>query len=344
MERYRKRLQGDSCVPVYSFRLVAKSGRIRWLEINAVVFTWEGKPATLNFLSDITERKLMESQLLQAQKLEAIGQLAAGIAHEINTPAQYVGDNTRFLQDSFTEILGLLQRHNRLLAEARLAGLCPALTSEIDSAARSADVEYLTGEVPRAIEQSLEGIERISGIVAAMREFAHPDTDERAPTDVNRAIQSTVAVARAEWKHVAEVKMDLDDNLPLVPCLPGRFNQVILNLLINAVHAIGSVVGDGSQGKGELAVSTRRDGDSVEIRVSDTGPGIPEGIQSRIFDPFFTTKDHGVGTGQGLAISHDVVVKKHGGTIAFETEEGKGATFIVRLPIDPREVEVGRAA
>ena len=170
-----------------------------------------------------------------------------------------------------------------------------------------------------------------------MRDFSHPGVEEKTAIDINQAIESTVTISRNEWKYVAEMETDLDRDLPPVLCLAGELNQVILNLIVNASHAIADVVGDGSGGKGTITIGTRRDGDWVEIRVTDTGAGIPEGIRSRIFDPFFTTKQVGRGTGQGLSIAHSVVVDRHGGEISFETETGKGTSFLIRLPLDPAQ-------
>jgi len=296
---------------------------------------------SLAVVLDITERKALEMQLAQAQKLEAIGQLAAGIAHEINTPIQYVGDNTRFLQDSFADMSGLVEKYHCLLEAARVGSAPPELVAAVEKAIDEADMEYLSEEIPVAIQQSLEGIARVAKIVRAMREFSHPGVEEKTTTDINKAIESTITVARNEWKYVAEMETDFDSELPLVLCLPGEFNQVILNLLVNAAHAIADVVGDGSEGKepalspkGTITVSTHCDGDWAKVRISDTGMGIPEEVRPRIFDPFFTTKEVGKGTGQGLAIAHNVVVEKHGGTITFETKVGKGTTFIIRLPIN----------
>lgn len=199
-------------------------------------------------------------------------------------------------------------------------------------------MDYLSEEIPTAINQSLEGIERITEIVLAMKQFAHPDSGKMAATDINDAITNTITVARSEWKYVADVTTDLDSTMPMVPCLPGEFNQVILNLITNAAHAISDSLGDGGEAKGKITVTTRRDDDYAEIRLSDTGTGIPQEAQPRIFDPFFTTKQVGRGTGQGLAISYSVIVDKHNGTITFDTEVGKGTTFIIRLPLDPVHV------
>jgi signal transduction histidine kinase len=283
--------------------------------------------------AEIVERERMQHELVQARKLESIGHLAAGIAHEINTPAQYIGDNTRFLQEAFADFDNLFGKLEQLLQAARQHNLTDELVTEVEAAVQQVDIGYLTEEVPKAIGQSLEGIERVASIVRAMKEFSHPGNGQKQAIDLNRAIQSTLTVSRNEWKYVAELVTDFAPNLPLVPCLPGDFNQVILNLVVNAAQAIADVVGDGSAGKGTLKVSTHRDGDSVEIRVEDTGGGIPEDVREKIFDPFFTTKEVGKGTGQGLTIAHSIVGEKHHGTITFETEVGRGTTFIVRLPI-----------
>ena len=275
---------------------------------------------------------------LQAQKLESIGRLAAGIAHEINTPTQYVGDNLHFLDESFGGLVRLLGRFEALLQLIRHHGCADELVSEVDVVRREIDFAYLFEEIPKAIGQSLEGIERVSRIVRVMKEFSHPDTGDRTPVDVNKAVENTIAVSRNEWKHVADVKTDFDESLPPVPCLPGELDQALLNVLINAAHAIADAAGDGSGEKGGITVVTRRDGEWAEIRVADTGPGIPEPIRDRIFDPFFTTKEAGRGTGQGLAIARAVVVDKHRGTLTFETEMGKGTTFILRLPLTAASV------
>ena len=282
---------------------------------------------------DITVKKELENQLAQGQKLESIGRLAAGIAHEINTPTQYVGDNTRFLKDAFEDLVGLLRKYEEMEEKVR-EGVGDGVLEEVDGVKEEVDLEYLVEEIPRAIEQSLDGVERVTKIVRSMKEFSHPGGGGREKVDLNRAIESTVTVARNEWKYVAEMELDLEEGLPLVPCYVGEFNQVILNLVINAAHAIGEVVGDGDGGKGKIEVSTRRDGEWVEVRVKDTGGGIPEEIRERVFDPFFTTKGVGKGTGQGLAIARSVVVDKHGGEIDFESEVGKGTTFIIRLPLN----------
>ena len=301
--------------------------------IKADLFSGEKGTGFLITGADTTERKIMEEQLRQAQKLEAIGQLAAGIAHEINTPAQFVGDNTNFLQEVWPvvdKILGLCLR----LREQSLAGcVAPDLIAELAQCTEAADPAYLLHEVPQAITQALDGVGRISKIVRAMKEFSHPGSEGKCAIDLNHAIETTIAVARNEWKYVADVLTCFAENLPPVPCLAGEFNQVILNLLINAAQTIGDVVKKGSASKGMITITTKCEDDWAEVQIQDTGAGIPESVRARIFEPFFTTKEVGKGTGQGLALAHTVIVQKHDGKIWFESEVGKGTTFFLRLPL-----------
>lgn len=277
----------------------------------------------------------MEVQLRHALKMESIGQLAAGIAHEINTPTQYIGDNTRFLRDAFADLKEVHQLVGQIVGAEGPPPPGGEWFAQIKRAAARANLAYLTIEVPKASQQSLDGVDRVARIVRAMKEFSHPGTDEKTSVDLNHAIESTLTVCHGEWKYVAEMVTDFDPSLPPVTCLPGEINQAILNMIVNAAHAIGDMVDDGAKGKGAITVSTRRDGESVEIRIKDTGPGIPQHAQAKVFDRFFTTKGVGKGTGQGLAIAHNVIVGKHGGAITFETEAGRGTTFIVRIPITP---------
>ncbi len=284
--------------------------------------------------ADITEQKRLEQQLAQAQKLESIGQLAAGIAHEINTPTQYIGDNIRFLRDAMADLNPLLQSCLRLAEVRDDPQALGEVAEAIAAAAESADLEYLLDEIPKALGQSLEGVERVTKIVRSMKEFSHPGSDEKQAVDLNRALESTLTVSRNEWKYVADVVTQFDPDLPPVTCLPADLNQVFLNLIVNAAHAIEAKAGGREGPKGTITVSTRRDGPWAEIVVRDTGTGIPQAIRGKIFDPFFTTKKVGRGTGQGLAIARAIVVERHGGTISFQTEEGVGTTFIVRIPIE----------
>ncbi len=329
----------------FECEVYCKNGAKVWLAINAVNIRENGVSVRYEGMcEDITERIRLREQLLQAQKLESVGQLAAGIAHEINTPTQYIGDNTRFLKEAFQDLKSLLANYERLLSAAKDNTLSNETVQEIEAAVKSTDAGYLLEEIPKAIDQSLEGVSRVAALVNAMKEFSHPDTKEKTLLDLNHAIGSTITVARNEWKYVADMETEFDPSLPMVSCLPGEFNQVILNLIVNAAHAIGDVIKKGGPEKGKIKVQTSHCIAWAEIRIQDTGSGIPKDVQSRIFDPFFTTKEIGKGTGQGLAIARSVVVGKHGGTIHFETEEGKGTTFIIRLPYDGKELSVKAVA
>jgi PAS domain S-box-containing protein len=322
-------------VPNFEYESLRKDGSKIWIAMSVRAIRQDGAVVRYEgMLQDITERKLLRDQLLQAQKLESVGQLAAGIAHEINTPTQYIGDNVRFLKDAFQDLKKLMAEYEELLAAAQGNTLSCETVAKVAAAVESADAAYLLAEIPKAIEQTLEGVTRVATLVSAMKEFSHPGTKEKVPMDLNHAIASTITVARNEWKYVADLETDFDPSLPLISCLPGEFNQVILNLIVNAAHAIADVVGKEGSTKGQIRIQTRNCPECVEIRIQDTGSGIPEKVRARIFDPFFTTKEIGKGTGQGLAIARSVVVDKHDGSILFETEEGKGTTFIIRLPHD----------
>jgi PAS domain S-box-containing protein len=310
--------------------------RLLGLTITPVYANDQGVAELLLIGSDITDRHSLEEQLRQAQKLESIGQLAAGIAHEINTPTQYIGDNVRFLKDAFSDILGVLTEHARLLAALENNSLNQQVTDSAQAAFARTDMDYLKEEIPKAIEQALEGVSRVATLVKAMKEFSHPGTKEKTPQNLNHAIENTITVARNEWKYVADLDTELDPTLPVIDCYVGEFNQAVLNLIVNAAHAIAERVGKDGSTKGRIKVQTLNCRDYAEIRIQDNGSGIPEKIRSRIFDPFFTTKEVGKGTGQGLAIARSVVVDKHGGTIHFETTEGVGTTFIIRIPSNPR--------
>ena len=278
-------------------------------------------------LADIHEAKLSQMQAATATKLESIGQLAAGIAHEINTPTQYVGDNVRFLGDSFRQLM--------VLFDERVAALPAAASPRASIHGRIEDIDlpYLREEIPKAVAQSLEGIERIAMIVGAMKEFSHPGQD-RTQTDINRAIASAITVATNEWKYVANIETEFDATLPHVPVFPGEFNQVILNIIVNAAHAIGESAAANSSTKGTIRVVTSHTDHELEVSISDNGCGMPRQIQERIFDPFFTTKPVGKGTGQGLAIAHNAIVQKHNGTLTVSSEVGRGTTFTITLPLE----------
>jgi PAS domain S-box-containing protein len=281
---------------------------------------------------DVRDRKQLEMELHQAQKLESVGRLAAGVAHEINTPAQFVSDSVQFLRDGLSDLFVLVAKYRTLL-HGVVAGAPPRdAAAQVARAEEEADLEYLLEHVPAAIDRSLDGLGRVTAIVKSMKDFAHPDRKEMQSVDLNQGIRSTLIIARNEYKYVA----DLDTHygpLPPVRCHGGDINQVVLNVIVNAAHAISDVV-NGTASRGRIGVETCRDGDWAVIRISDTGGGIPEAVRDRVFDPFFTTKPVGKGTGQGLAIARSIVMDKHQGQLSFETEAGLGTTFTIRLPLD----------
>lgn len=281
------------------------------------------------------EHKFLEDQLKQAQKLEAIGQLAAGVAHEINTPTQFVGDNLHYLEDAFSDLQQIYTLYAQLVKASDGGENINNLIEQIRTSEEEIDLTYLFEDIPSSIEQALEGTGRIRDIVKAMKEFSHPGSTNKEKVDLNNAIKSTVTVARNEWKYVAEVETDLAENLPPVEVQPGEFNQVILNIVVNAAHAIENKHhNENSEQLGKIKIHTKQQDDSILINISDTGGGIPEDIKERVFDPFFTTKEVGKGTGQGLAIAYSVIVDKHQGQISLQTTPGEGTTFTIRLPIE----------
>jgi signal transduction histidine kinase len=284
--------------------------------------------------------------------IQNIGRLSAGIAHEINTPIQFIGDNMRFLSDSFEQVIDLLGMYKHISesiaqddmsAESRQDAIEKAGAAEAE-----ADLDFLTEEIPRAIEQSLDGIKRVLTIVSAMRDFSHIDERRMGPADLNKALESTIVLLRNEIKYIADVKTDLDKNLSTIYCCADDMdknlstiyccaddmNQVFLNLLINAAHSIAAAAESDDSGRGLITVSSRQHGKDVLISISDTGTGIGPQIQDKVFDPFFTTNQTGKGTGQGLTLARSIVVDKHGGSLEFETEIGVGTTFTVCLPIE----------
>lgn len=291
--------------------------------------------------TDISMRRRQEVELRLRLKLEAVGRLAAGIAHEINSPIQFIADNTRFLQRSFEEHLKLMEKLDELQAAAQQGAVERGLLQEVADSRRDTDWDYYREEIPRSLAQVMEGLQRVSVIVRSMREFSHVDRlQEKSPGDINRALETTLVVARNELKYVADVETHFGE-IPLVSCNLGDMNQVFLNLLVNAAHAIGEA-NQGTGNKGKITVTTIQDGDFVDISIADTGTGIADEHRDNIFDPFFTTKGVGKGTGQGLSIARAIVVDRHGGSLTFTSQPGKGTTFHVRLPLDgsriPQEI------
>ena len=287
---------------------------------------------TLRVLSfDITERQQLEVELASAQKLESIGRLAAGVAHQINTPIQFISDSLTFIGDSHQEVTKILGLYREARQLWRTGADVDAKVTAIENLEQEVDLDYTLTNVPRSVERVLEGCDRVATIVRSLREFAHPDSKEKSLVDLNRALSSTLLIAASEYKLVADVDQQLGE-LPLVTCHAGEVNQAFLNIIVNAAHAIAEVV-KGTQGRGKISVKSWADQGSAYISIADTGGGIANGLRERIFEPFFTTKALGTGTGQGLAVAHSVVVKQHGGSIEVHSEVGIGTTFVIRLPI-----------
>ena len=283
--------------------------------------------------AEMQERERMAIELRLAQKLESVGRLAAGVAHEINTPIQYVGDSVAFLQSTQAELDGLLSAC--LVALDRIAGgeSSADVLAALQDTRESTDLEFLNAEIPRAYERTLEGIQRVADIVRAMKEFAHPGHVEQTAADINHAVQTTLIMARNEYKYSAQVETHLGE-LPDVVCNVSELNQVFLNIIVNAAHALRESGKDASTGR--IRITTEQAGDRVLVRIADNGCGIPKENLEKIFDPFFTTKEVGLGTGQGLAIARSIVVDKHGGDIGVESEPDVGTTFTLSLPVEGR--------
>jgi PAS domain S-box-containing protein len=327
-EDLARALAGQSPAVRAGFALRSGGGEFP-MECRVTRIESKGRPDVCVFLRDSTEAKRLEVELHQAQKLEAVGRLAAGIAHEINTPIQFIGDNARFLEEAFAATSAMLERLSRAVEDVPAP---EAIRASLENAREELDLSFVLEQVPKSIARTLDGVQRVATIVRAMKEFAHPDQKEMVATDLNRALHATLEVARNEYKYVADVETDFAP-LPLVTCHAGDVNQLFLNLIVNAAHAIADVV-KGTTARGVIRVRTRCEGEVVEVAIADTGSGIPERIRDKIFEPFFTTKEVGRGTGQGLAIARNVV-DKHRGSIRFETSDGKGSTFSVRLPVAP---------
>jgi signal transduction histidine kinase len=309
--------------------VIATSSALLFLLVVARMGNLLQVQAEMNRQLDESLRKLhqVDQELRHAQKLEAIGKLAGGIAHEINTPIQFIGDNVRFLGTSFSTLEKLAT--GRRQTNGQVGG-----RGAVDE-----EVEFLVEEVPRAIRETLEGVERVATIVGAMKAFGHPGDGQQADVDLNEALRNAVTVARSELRAVAEVDFELGD-LPLVRCFPADLNQVLLNLIVNAAHAVAE-----TGRPGRLGLATRVEGDEVVVAISDTGVGIPEEIRDRVFEPFFTTKAVGEGTGQGLSLVWTLVVERHHGTVSFTSQRDVGTTFTIRLPLaGVREDELAAAS
>ncbi|MEQ9347671.1 MAG: ATP-binding protein [Thalassospira sp.] len=280
-----------------------------------------------------TSQKKLEEDLREALKLEAIGHLAGGIAHEINTPSQYIRDNLKFLNDSYGALSRVLGLALQTLWKNR--NHLPQNTFEVFAKQmRDSDLEFMLEEIPHATQQSLDGINQVARIVLSMKEFSHPGGAEKTTTDINRVLSNVIVISRNEWKHHAQITEKFDPEIPHIPCHINEINQVFLNLIVNAAQSIQTA--GRKPDEGDITVKTTSLDDSILISISDNGTGIEKENRSKVFNPFFTTKEVGKGTGQGLSITHDIVTVRHGGRIWFETQVNKGTTFHVLLPGEDR--------
>ncbi|HZC70882.1 MAG TPA: PAS domain S-box protein [Jatrophihabitans sp.] len=326
-DQYRALQTGRDATYRYERTYLHKDGSAVSTRVTVGMLDEGTTPGTLiGIVEDLREVKALEVKLRHAQKLESIGMLAAGIAHEINTPTQFVGSNLAFLDDAFQTMTELYRTTERL---TRPAG--PAAAEELEASREAADLEWLQEQIPAAVTQSLKGVERVTTIVQAMRNFGHPDGRDPSPVDINAAIRDTTTVTRNEYKYVADLELDLGQ-VPAVLGYPSEFNQVILNLVVNAAHAI-SDSGNEPNHRGTITIRSWSDEAAAHVSVSDDGCGMSARTAERVFDPFFTTKPVGQGTGQGLAIAHNVIVDKHGGSIDVESQPNVGTTFTINLPV-----------
>jgi signal transduction histidine kinase len=284
----------------------------------------------------IEELQRTTQRRAHSEKMTAIAQLASGLAHEINTPIQYLNHNIRFLQEAFADLLetSMLQQH--LLSAVEQQTLTEELTNQVRSRVDDAEMDYLMKEIPIALRQSAEGVNKVSTLVSAIKKFARPGVEGKVDTNINASIMDIIDVSANQWKYHARMVTDLADNLPFIPTLPGELNLALFNIIVNAANAVAEIAQESEANqKGTITVRTHQDGDWIVIHISDTGPGIPDEIKSKIFDPFFTTKDVGEGTGQGLTVAYLTIVEKHGGKIHILSDTGGGTTFEIRLPIPP---------
>ncbi|MBM4779173.1 MAG: PAS domain S-box protein [Archangiaceae bacterium] len=318
----------------FEFRQRTASGE--WRTISAAA-TIDGQRGLFFAVGrDVTSQRSMARELEQTHRLEAVGQLAAGMAHEINTPIQYVGDNVQFAGDGFESLDEYLQAVDQVLQPQQRAALKPAMAK--------ADLEYLKEELPRSLSEAKDGVRRVAELVRALKEFAHPDQGEKSHADINKALERALIMARGELRHVTRVETQFGE-LPPLRCHIGSLSQVFLNLLVNAAHAVEERTAKQGVAMADhrVTVRTRLDGDDVVISITDTGCGIPANIRERIFEPFFTTKPMGKGSGQGLPLVRNVVIQKHGGRVEVESEVNVGTTFTLRLPLESSS-QVGKAA
>jgi signal transduction histidine kinase len=319
---------GSFCVMSPEPRTILDSELLIARELAAIIST------ELELKLALKQLRENHAQVLHLEKMSSIGQLSAGVAHEINTPMQFLGDNTHFLKDSFLLLKGLISSYEDLSKAARNDGVYVERCKAIMELEAQADLAFLSKEIPSALDQSLEGISRVTQLVSAMKTFSHPGESEKKFSNLNKGIEATVTISHNQWKYCSELVTDLAADLPNIPCLISELNQVVLNMIVNSTHSIEDAIGKKLITRGLIRIKTSHTKTHVVIDFKDNGVGIPKAIINKVFDPFFTTKKVGKGTGQGLAISHVIVVDKHGGSIQVTSEPDKGASFRILLPLE----------
>lgn len=334
---YRREL-GMASFFVPELAVTKSDGTVMQGELRGTRTLVNDQPVIVMVISDTSARKAAETmkedvykQLSESRRMEAIGALSSGIAHELNTPIQFIGDNIKFVGLALNKIHESYRRYDGLKCECEAAGLLPETVERINKFNSDIELPALVGEVMTAIRETMEGIRQVRDIALMMKEFSHPGTGAPALADINRVVQSAVRMCRSRHENIAKIKTELAGDLPQAPCQRGQIQQVLVNMIVNAVEAIEE------QGiaEGMILIETKGAKDAVRIEVSDNGPGIPKELREKIFDPFFTTKQVGKGTGQGLALAKDFIITQHGGKLLLEQRPGFSTTFVIELPLTP---------
>lgn len=335
---YRREL-GMASFLVPELAVMKSDGTVIQGELRGTRARVNDKPVIFMVISDASARKAAEAmkegvykQLYESRRMEAIGALSSGIAHELNTPIQFIGDNVKFVALALNKIHESYKRYDGLKCECEAAGLLPETVGRVNKYNSDIELPALIGEIMTAIRETMEGVSQVRDIALMMKEFSHPGTGAPAPADINQVVQSAVRICRSRHKDIAVVKTELAADLPSTPCRRGQIQQVLVNMIVNAVEAIE----EQGVAEGIVHIETKRAQDAVRIEVSDNGPGIPRELREKIFDPFFTTKQVGKGTGQGLALAKDFIVNQHGGKLLLEHRPGFSTTFVIELPLTPR--------
>ena len=321
----------DKQPPAQDLNGVNKEGHVFPLLVSISRYDAHDGPRWTAILRDLTEYKQLQSKLQRARKLESVGQLAAGVAHEINTPMQFIYQNVEFSRHCFERIDRVFKAFDENLQKDGPSKPWEQRWDEMLAVKETEQYSMIRTELPEAIEECLDGVRRVVDIIQAMERFTLPGTEDFEPMDINKALKSATTVAQSALRKVALIDFQLEPGIPEVNCMGHEINQVLLNLIINAADAIAEKYGESQDVRGHLTLRTLSETDHVLISVEDDGCGISEDIVDRIYDPFFTTKDVGQGTGQGLALAYNAV-QKHGGTIDFDSTPGEGTTFTIRLP------------